>query len=360
MTAAVGNSAPVDPIVAAAQADAQDGSISRSEMLGLFVLAEANGKVSAAQRQDLIAICNPASGFNMTDDVRDLAKDVVEWNPANWHSQGHWLGNLNAGDSSAKLEKLVDKWFYGQDLPATDKFSHYGPISGSLFVNGPTYSDISQGFSGDCYLMVSLAELAVQDPAAIESMFIDNGDGTFAVRFSDHGKARYVTVNEDLPIDHGQAEYASFNTGGGENELWVALAEKAYCQINEEGWLGHGHKNSYKAINAGNPADTIAQITGDATDFTPITAHSSSAMLATIVSDFQSGKTISFATKNHGTAANIVHDHCYALINYDSATQEVTLFNPWGLNNGTPFPGLVNLSWRQITRSFVEWEVGDV
>jgi hypothetical protein len=142
--------------------------------------------------------------------------------------------------------------------------------------------------------------------------------------------------------------------------LWVALAEKAYCQINEEGWLGHGHKNSYKAINAGNPADTIAQITGDMTGFTPITAHSSSATLATIVSDFQSGKAISFATKNHGTAANIVHDHCYAMINYDSATQDVTLFNPWGLNNGTPFPGLVSLSWSGIVHSFAEWEVGDV
>jgi len=360
MTAATGKSAPVDPIIAAAQADAQDGSISRSEMLGLFALVEANGKVSVSERRDLAAICDPASGFSMTDDVRDLARDVVGWNPANWHYQGHWLGNLKAGDSSAKLEKLVDKWFYGQDLPATDKFSHYAPISGSLFVNGPTYGDISQGFSGDCYLMVSLAELAVQDPVAIESMFIDNGDGTFAVRFYDHGTARYVTVNEELPVYYGQAEYASFNTGDGGNELWVALAEKAYCQINEEGWLGHGHKNSYKAINAGNPADTIAQITGDTTDFTPITAHSSSATLGTIVSDFQSGKTISFATKNHGTAANIVHDHCYAMIDYDSATQEVTLFNPWGLNNGTPFPGLVNVSWSAIVHSFAEWEVGDV
>jgi hypothetical protein len=142
--------------------------------------------------------------------------------------------------------------------------------------------------------------------------------------------------------------------------LWVALAEKAYCQINQEGWLGHGHKNSYRAINAGSPADTITQITGDTTGFTAITAHSSSAMLGTIVSDFQSGKAISFATKNRGTAANIVGDHSYAMINYDSATQEVTLFNPWGLNNGTPFPGLVNLSWSDIVHSFCEWEVGDV
>ena len=64
---------------------------------------------------------------------RDLTNDVVGWNLANQHYQGHWLGNLQAGDSSAKLKKLVDKWFYGEDLPGTDNFSRYAPITGRLF-----------------------------------------------------------------------------------------------------------------------------------------------------------------------------------------------------------------------------------
>ena len=85
--------------------------------------------------------------------------------------------------------------------------------------------------------------------------------------------------------------------------MWVALIEKAYCQINEEGWTGHGNKNSYKAINSGSPVDTIAQITSGATDFAAITQHSTSAMLSTIISDFHSGEAITFATKNHRTAA---------------------------------------------------------
>ena len=36
------------------------------------------------------------------------------------------------------------------------------------------------------------------------------------------------------------------------------------------------------------------------------------------------------------------------------------LFNPWGLNNGTSFPGLVTLSWSEIVGSFCEWELGDL
>ena len=263
-----------DPVLALAQSDAQDGSISRDDMLGLFAQVENDGRVTAQERNDLIAICNPATGFSMTDDVRDLASDVVGRNPANRHYQGKALGNLKAGNSSAKLEKLVDKWFYGYDLPTIDKFSQYEQISGSLFEDGPTYGDIAQGASGDCYLMSSLAELTVQDPTAIENMFIDNGDGTFAVRFFERGVARYVTVNEELPVYHYMVgpEYAAFGNGYTSNELWVALAEKAYCQMNEEGWTGHGSKNSYQAINSGSPVDTIAQITNDPTDFTPISS----------------------------------------------------------------------------------------
>lgn len=296
---------------------------------------------------------------------RDLAHDVVGSNPANRHYQGKTLGNLKAGNSSAKLEKLVDKWFYGDDLPTTDKFSHYELISGSLFEDGPTYGDIVQGASGDCYLMSSLAELTLKDPTAITNMFTDNGDGTFAVRFYERGVARYVTVNEELPVytyyGYTGAEYAGFGgTNNDQTELWVAVVEKAYCQINEEGWTGHGHANSYKAINSGSPVDTIKQITNDSTDFTPISARSPSAMLSTIANDFAAGQAITFATKNHGTAANILNDHSYAMIGYDSTTQEVTLFNPWGLDNGSPFPGLVTLSWTDVVHSFIEWEVGDV
>ncbi len=83
-------------------------------------------------------------------------------------------------------------------------------------------------------------------------------------------------------------------------------------------------------------------------------------MLNTIVSDFQAGEAITFATKNRGTASNILPDHSYAMISYNSTTQEVTLFNPWGLNNGSSFPGLVTLSWTEVVHSFWEWEVGNV
>jgi hypothetical protein len=285
---------------------------------------------------------------------------VVRGNPANLHFQGQVLGNLRAGNSAAKLEKLVDKWFYGDDLPAIDRNSHYEAIPINLFVNGPSYSDAIQGQSGDCYFLSSLAELAVQDPSAVENMFILNGDGTYGVRFYDKGVARYVTVNNELPVSNfGGPEYASYQPNG-QNESWVALAEKAYCQITEEGWTQHPHNNSYKAIAAGSPTEVIAEITDQPTNFTPIGPRSSTRMMQTIVTDFQHGEAINLATKNHGTAENIVNDHSYAMIGYDAEAQTITLYNPWGVDNGTSFPGVVTLTWSEVVHSFSEWEVGAV
>ena len=53
------------------------------------------------------------------------------------------------------------------------------------------------------------------------------------------------------------------------NELWVALAEKAYVQLNEFGWIRPtswgGGKNVYNAISGGCMFMALNQITGEAT-----------------------------------------------------------------------------------------------
>src|SRR5581483_8539566 len=120
--------------------------------------------------------------------------------------------------------------------------------------NGPAFTDIRQGNLGDCYFVAALADMAQDRPQAIRNLFIDNGDNTFTVRFFRDGVAQYVTVDRYLPTDSaGRVVYAGvgglYNNAA--NELWVALAEKAYAQINEAGWIGHGSSNSYAAIDGG-------------------------------------------------------------------------------------------------------------
>ena len=44
---------------------------------------------------------------------------------------------------------------------------------------------------------------------------------------------------------------------------------------------------------------------------------------------------IGFASKDTGTTDGVVANHAYAVIDYDPATQSITLFNPWGSASGT-------------------------
>ena len=107
-------------------------------MLQLFVLAEADGKINKYRTTRIAGRLRSGVGFqHKSTMIHNLTNDVVGWNLANQHYQGHRLGNLQAGDSSAKLMKLVDKWFYGEDLPGTDKFSRYEHDYGSLICKWP-------------------------------------------------------------------------------------------------------------------------------------------------------------------------------------------------------------------------------
>ena len=113
-----------------------------------------------------------AAGFTLPDSVRVLADKVVDGNAANAHFQGAALGNLHAGSSATQLQDLVAKWFYGGDHPLAAAGTTYRMVSGSLFVNGPSYGDAVQGQVGYCYFVAALAG----DEMAIDSVRAQVGD----------------------------------------------------------------------------------------------------------------------------------------------------------------------------------------
>ena len=214
--------------------DFADQTLDRKEMLGVFQQVEKAGVVSSVVLGDLKAVVNNASLFGSNNYVDVLASDVVLGNAANQFYAGASLGNLQAGDSAAKLDKLVGKWFLGADHPAATingMTFQYTAAAGSLFgASGPQYSDVHQGYVGDCYFVATLGEIALRNPGAIRNMFIVNGDGTYTVRFFNNGKADFVTVDSQLPSYYGSFVFANMgqNIKSTSNVLWVALAEKAY------------------------------------------------------------------------------------------------------------------------------------
>ena len=105
------------------------------------------------------------------------------------------------------ISQAVDNWFLGQLHPdATYVLNgktvvpEYLQVYNLPLFNGTArYQDVAQGFVGDCWLTASLAEVAARNPGDIESMFIDNGDGTYTVRFYNGSTPDYVTVDKYLP-----------------------------------------------------------------------------------------------------------------------------------------------------------------
>ena len=233
-----------------------DSIISRADIIALFDSAEDNGNVDSTELTDLRTIVANTTLFAGAEHVWKLASYVVSANAANGMYQNTSLGSLAAGSSAAHLDKLVSKWFYGSDRPTAS--GTYRQFTGQLFVNGATYTDVRQGSVGDCYFVAALAEAAQHNPALINNMFIVNGDGTYTVKFFNGGQSYYVTVDSYLPTNaSGQAIYAArgtmYNNSGA--ELWTALAEKAYAQLNAMGWSRAGMTgsglNSYNAISGG-------------------------------------------------------------------------------------------------------------
>src|SRR5262249_23114540 len=147
-----------------------------------------------------------------------------------------------AGNPGSKLASLVDKWFLGLDRPVAASNSVYTEANGTLFGSTIGYQDVMQGEVGDCYYLAALGSVALQNSDTIRNMFVDNGDHTWTVRFYRNGTPDYVTVDDYLPTRNGRFIYANMDllASDSSNVLWVPLAEKAYAQLNESGWLGQG------------------------------------------------------------------------------------------------------------------------
>jgi hypothetical protein len=270
------------------------------------------------------------------------------------------------------LQNALGTWQLGLAHPLAS--TTYSQVNGTLFgAGGPSYKDVQQGSVGDCWLLASLAETAARAPADIKSMFVYDGTTTedgatvsvYSVRLYNNGVAQYFTVDTELP-------------GGGStydrpvgNVLWAALAEKAYAEANGVGFVrtNNGYSNSYAALGGGGGFYALPAITGKAATFN--NSYSSS----DLTTAWQNGQLITLGTLGQAdpknptvmsvNGVNIAHNHEYAVVGYDSATQKFTLFNPWGVNgayeSGTNVlcAGTLTATGTQLATAFTDESIGN-
>jgi hypothetical protein len=349
-----------------------DHTIDRTDMIQILESASVDGAVTPTALAALEMLTTPQNEalLAMPDYVGVLASDVVNGNAANAHYQGQPLGNLAQQTTpqamATTLTLLVDKWFYGTDLPAIDPVfislsASYSAVAGPLFGENanesaeiPSGQDMRQGSVGDCYFIAALGALADSSAAAIENMFIDNGDGTWSVRFYYQEPLRgwvadYITVNTMLPVwSNGNLVYAQPGPNGG---LWLPLLEKGYAQWNETGHEGRDGTNTYAALNSGCMNTVDEQVLGTvAMTYSPVAGDL--AAKQSVVAALQSGKAVTAAIFLSGDPdvfyqLGLVSCHAYVIASYDADPNSPTydmffLENPWGCDEPLP------LSWSQL------------
>ena len=327
----------------------RDDALTFSDMLGIFDEVLKSGAVTSAEVQNLRTLVANPTTLNMPGYVQNLASKVVNpsTNDATYLEQYY-------GTTGVTLQETVNQWFLGNVQPnaidtdepdannttiAYDPSSLYtqvGATGSTLFgPNGPSFTDVAQGNAGDCWLLSSFAETAARDPQIIQNMFINNGNGTWTVRFYVNGAPDYVTVNDQLPVD---TVYPSFNGGYAFDApqngiLWVALAEKAYAQENLSGGVSTGQKgvDSYAALNDGYPSWALAAITGLPTSEFNVTPGVTSQEIAAAL---QAGDLVCIGTpESSDIDSHLVPGHCYAVVGYNpSSSMPFEVFNPWGIN----------------------------
>jgi len=318
---------------------ALDGVLNREEVMSLLRDATDYGSVNGTELTDLGTILSQL-GYMMPEHVKVLTSKVVNGDSANRRSG---IGNLVAGSSNTQMETLVGKWFLGNQQPIASGI--YREAQGSLFQNGISASDIDQGALGNCYFLAALGAFANDHPSVISNMFIDNGDNTFTVRFIKGGKADYVTVDRFLPVNaDNQFIYANNSSGltfdNPNNELWVALAEKAYAQLNESGWIGQNNTNSYEGTRGGRAAAAMRHISGEKTFAQSVISMPLSKLLDLV---------------NEDTPITAAFDsHAYVITSYNSVTRHFNLYNPWGTTSDHK-----NMQWEQLRTegARIEWSV---
>jgi len=323
-----------------------DRSLSRNDMIAVFRSVQSNG-VSANEFADLQTLVRSHSYLGMPDHVRDLSNKVAYGDPANARYLGQALGNLRVGSTGAQLEMLVGKWFLGKDHPAALGYTTYVTAAGTLFGAGPAYTDVKQGQVADCYFLAALAATAFRNPNAIRNMFIDNGDGTYTVRFMNGSTPTYVTVDRMLPTTGSSYVYANFQwqLGNASNKLWVPLLEKAYAQLAESGWSrSNSTANAYSTISLGWEGDALRHTTGTQSTFLGMSGDIST--FNAIVGAFGQGKMVMLETKPTTNPAYVAN-HVYVMVGYNSTNGAINLYNPWG--------SVQQVSWNDVKANFQGW-----
>ncbi|XP_021367799.1 calpain-1 catalytic subunit-like [Mizuhopecten yessoensis] len=205
-----------------------------------------------------------------------------------------------------------------------------------LFSDGTTRYDIGQGSIGTCWFL-SMVSVIADRPKLIRQVIPRNAykvgtaeyKGIFHCRFWRYGVWDDVYIDDHLPIIYGDKVYSA-HSATDENEMWVALLEKAFAR-------SYG---SYEAVTGGLTADSFIALTAGVPEMIDIAKGQTSgdSLFNRIANALRSGAMVACTVpEKHDNHKGLVGGHAYSLTGtaVGNGTRLIRVRNPWGKHEWT-------------------------
>ncbi len=293
-----------------------------------------------------------------------------ENNDGEWIWQSKEISPKDMSEQKDKLDYQGDSaWKIGEMNYTISRTLHAqkSDVSRELFAdqtnpeNSITPEAITQGFTGNCYLLASIAAVAKTEPELIFDMIAANSDGTYTVTFP--GDVSHpVTV--EAPTT---SELGLFNEGSSEG-IWASVLEKSYGKYVKTYRGQQGLTDIEAAGNGGNPRDAMKLLTGrDDFDWKSVGSFSTDSITQLLLSNFEEGheKPMTVATSTSPldllfagprTEDGFFKRHAYTITGVESdgtGDYMVTIRNPWGRGEDSTY-GTKTISIAEFQKNFTD------
>lgn len=328
----------------------------------IFHRIDTNGNGFITRRELAAAMANPeftghdaqaiAAMWVRFDKIKRLSSDENLWESDISQDDLRELARLARSSSRTTEQTELVEAFEGRGTRTAQAQQSAANGRYELYTGtNPVSADaISQGSIGNCYFMSSLAALAERNPQAIRNMIWDNGNGTYTVKFP--GAKESVTVTR--PTDAEMGVYGRSSNGSG---LWPCILEKAYSTIHET-WFDN---NAYEGSDGGGlPGSAMDYLTGGSCSGLSVEDSEARNRVREAI---RQGKPIVASTGTDwgglrsDTEGGFARSHAYTIVNYDAATDRITISNPWGNQAGPG--GLTTITWAEFERNFHRMTIQD-
>lgn len=297
-----------------------------------------DGRIEAAEIDRLMnapGIQGPAAAALATLKAREHATPAAE--------RARFAVTLDELDRPQAPRSVVD----GPHKHPTDqqeferKLTSLRSLIPELYAQGrPQFASLHQGPAGDCYFFSITGWLAARQPGRIERMIEPQADGSFVVRFFD-GEAYRVPAPTE-------AEMIAFNSGSTLSDgCWITVLEKAIG----ERMRGHirdprSSKRTAEAVDAmaagGDQGMIIHLYTGHRVRSLALRDPREERVrleeLRRLLPETLGAGRIAgvgmapHPAEGHPRVPKLGYNHAYAILDYDSRSELVTDWNPWGEN----------------------------